>query len=592
VEWSEELYRIYGLRPDQFDGSFESFLSRVHSDDRDNTTQVMFGALRTREPFVYDHRVVRPDGEARMLHTVGEVLLDRHGRPSRLVGCCWDVTERWQAEESVARTASLLRATLESTADGILVVDAGGRMAAFNRRFAEMWSLTDDVHERGSDDAALAMVLPQLENPDSFLSRVRELYAHPEVESYDVLRFKDGRVFERYSRPQKIGEQIVGRVWSFRDVTERERLLRRALFLADASRLLASLEVEKAADAVAHLAVPFLGDCCALDTFAEHGGPRRLCEVWRAVRTPFLDELPRAALSGHPLIYDSHGRCCMAVPLTARDQLLGVLSFASAEGQRYGRSELGLAEELGRRIALALDNARLFQGVREALQARDDFLSVAAHELRGPATSLRLAVQSIRAGEVPPSLMPRTLDICDRGVRKITRFIDELLDVSRARSGLLQLDFEDVDLSEVTREVAAQLQLDLSRSGSSLSFEAEPHVVGHWDRGRVEQVVTNLLTNAIKFGEGKPIEVTVSLREGQARLMVRDHGIGIPRERLQAVFEPFERAVSARHYGGLGLGLYICRSIVDALGGTITVDSEEGLGSTFTVVLPTAGKEG
>jgi PAS domain S-box-containing protein len=583
MQCSDALCRVYGL--DRFEDTLDAFLGFVHPDDRVTTMQAVLDGLRTLEPCVFDYRIVRPDGSLRMLHTRAEVIAGANGRPERLVGCCWDVTDRWQAEESRARVTSLLRATLDSTADGLLVVDSTGRMTAFNQRFRELWRMPPEVREQGSDDFAISLVLDQLEDPDSFVARVRELYAQPQLESYDVLRFRDGRVFERYSRPQRLGDEIVGRVWSFRDVTERERLFRRALFLADASRLLASLDAERACEAVAHLAVPFLGECCALDLFGEKGGPRRLFCISTEKSCPYLDELPRGALTGRSLFYEAHGRSSMAVPLTARDQLIGVLSFAAPDGRKYVQNDLGLAEELGRRMALGLDNARLYRGVREALRARDDFLSVAAHELRGPATSLRLSVESIRSGNVPPSLMQKSLDICDRSVRKIARFIDELLDVSRARAGILQLDFEDVDLGEATREAASHLSHELTRSGSSLSITADPKVVGRWDRSRLEQVVTNLLGNAIKFGQGKPIEVMVRRTKGRAQLVVRDQGLGIPLDRQQAIFEPFERAVSARHYGGLGLGLYICKSIVEALGGTLAVQSEPGHGSTFTVEL-------
>src|SRR5205085_6699672 len=154
-------------------------------------------------------------------------------------------------------------ATIESTADGLLVVDRGGKVVAFNQRFVEMWRIPPELAGRGDDDALLASVVDGLEEPQAFLGRVREMYSHPEMESVDAVRFKDGRVYERYSRPQRLGGEVVGRVWSFRDVTEREGLLRRALFFADASRLLASLDVESALEGVARLSVPYVGDECA-----------------------------------------------------------------------------------------------------------------------------------------------------------------------------------------------------------------------------------------------------------------------------------------------------------------------------------------
>src|SRR5262249_5359136 len=159
------------------------------------------------------------------------------------------------------------------------------------------------------------------------------------------------RVFERYSRPQRLGNEIVGRVWSFRDVTVREQLLKRVLLLADASRLLASLDVEPAMEAVAHLAIPFLGESCSLDLFAAEGGPRRLFAVSTGQARPVLSVLPRQVLAGHSLTFEDQGRSCVAVPLAARDTLIGALSFVGAADRRYGPLDLELCEELARRMS-------------------------------------------------------------------------------------------------------------------------------------------------------------------------------------------------------------------------------------------------
>lgn len=168
----------------------------------------------------------------------------------------------------------------------------------------------------------------------------------------------------------------------------------------------------------------------------------------------------------------------------------------------------------------------------------------------------------------------------------MTVLIDGLLDVSRLQAHRIQLDLEEVDLREVVRDVVAQLGSVLARTHTPLSLRAEASVVGCWDRFRLEQVVTNLLDNAIKYGAAAPVEVTVALQDGSAVLTLRDQGIGISPERLPFIFGRFERAVSSRHYGGLGLGLYIVRQIVELHGGSIQVESTPGQGSTFTVRLP------
>lgn len=585
VTWSDELHRIYGIEVGQFGGTYEAFLERVHPDDLAYTKNVVFDAFRSIKPFVYDHRIVRPDGAVRMLHTRGDVIADDGGKPLRVVGSCWDVTELKDTTRNLERTLSLLQATINATADGVLVVDREGKVAAHNQRFITLWQIPSKLAEQRDDERLLAFVLDQLEDPDGFLRGVRELYGHPDRESFDILRFKDGRVFERYSTPQRIGEQIIGRVWSFRDVTERERLFRRAVFLADATRLLASLDVEPALDSVAHMAVPYLGDGCAVDLLG-NGGPRRLLVVSRDPARPISPDLHSAVLAGHPAIFTLGRLSYLAVPLVVKGAVAGAITFVAPPSRRYTSQDLELAEELARRAALSVENARLYRGAQEALQARDEFLAIAAHEIRGPITSIHLAVQNLQKLELPERAKLKVLEVIERQDRRLARFVDELLDLGRIRTGRFHFTFEEVDLGTVVRDAAARLGAEVAKSGSSLSITTDGRPVGQWDRFRLDQVVTNLLSNAIKFGLGKPIEITVRAHEGRATLAMRDQGVGIPPGMQEQIFKPFERAVSSRHYGGLGLGLYIVRTIVEGLGGKVRVESNRDAGSTFTVELP------
>lgn len=584
VTWSDELHRIYGLRPGQFSGTFEAFLERVHPDDLQHTKDIVFEAFRNATPFIYDHRIVRSDGSVRMLHTRGEVISDEKGSPIRMVGSCWDITDLTEATQRTQRSLSLVEATLNATADGILVVDRHGNVTAYNSRLLDLWGLTTQDIEHHTFDELLTFVHDQLENADACLRQVREMEAHPEGESFDSLRFIDGRFFERYSRPQRIGKEIVGRVWSYRDVSEREQILRRAMFLADTTRLLASLDVEPALDGVAHMAVPYLGDGCAVDLLGE-GGPRRLLVVSRDPARPMLIELHPTALAGHPIIYSVGPLSCMAAPLVIKGTVVGALSFVAPPARRYNERDLELAEELARRAALSVQNARLYRGAQEALKARDEFLSIAAHEIRGPLTSMRLAVQMLQQGTAADK-SAKALDVIQREDRRLAQFVDELLDLGRIRAGQLHFTFEEVDLNEVIQDATTRLSSEMTRSGSPLSISTEGRTVGQWDRSRLNQVVTNLLTNAIKFGLGKPIEIRLKRHDETVTLSVTDHGIGIPEDKQQQVFLPFERAVSARYYGGLGLGLHIVRTIVTGFGGEVSLESAPGKGTTVTVTLP------
>jgi PAS domain S-box-containing protein len=226
VTWSAELYRIYGLKPGEFEATYAAYLRRVHPEDRLKTNHAIETALVTKGSFANEERIIRKDGKIRDIFSCGEVILNDEGEATRVVGCCLDVTERREAEKKLQHSLSLLNATIEATADGILVVDMNHRVVRCNREFAEMWHLPPEFMSMYDDQRLVSLVTDQLKDPAAFRKKVESLYATPGAASFDVLEFKDGRTFERYSCPQKIGDKIVGRVWSFRDVTDRTRFLR------------------------------------------------------------------------------------------------------------------------------------------------------------------------------------------------------------------------------------------------------------------------------------------------------------------------------------------------------------------------------
>ncbi|WP_240359218.1 PAS domain-containing sensor histidine kinase [Pyxidicoccus trucidator] len=230
--------------------------------------------------------------------------------------------------------------------------------------------------------------------------------------------------------------------------------------------------------------------------------------------------------------------------------------------------------------------------LQEAIRARDEFLSVASHELKTPLTSLGLRLHSLaRSLEADPDSAiarrhSREVAAMKRQVMRLAELIDGLLDVSRISTGRLRIHREPVDLSELVQEMVARFVPEAERAGCVLELQPSNPCEGSWDRLRLEQVVSNLLSNALKYGAGTPVHVRVEERDGLARLWVRDEGIGIDAAAHARIFQKFERAVSERHYGGLGLGLYVVRTLVEAMGGTIRVESQPGEGATFIVELP------
>ena len=227
-----------------------------------------------------------------------------------------------------------------------------------------------------------------------------------------------------------------------------------------------------------------------------------------------------------------------------------------------------------------------FEDLKQAIRARDEFLSIASHELRTPLTALKLRLQALLYAKGLDEKLEKKLESAARQTQRLERLIDNLLDISRITTGHLELEPEELELAEVAHEVVERLREEASSIGSQIQFEATSRAAGRWDRLRVEQVVTNLLTNAMKYGEGKPIVVRVSEDAECAEISVRDRGMGIADTDVERIFHQFERAANRRAPGGLGMGLYIARQIVEAHGGQIEVESKIGDGSIFRIRLP------
>jgi signal transduction histidine kinase len=329
-----------------------------------------------------------------------------------------------------------------------------------------------------------------------------------------------------------------------------------------------------------------------------------------AVGRPLRDVFP--ALAGETEELDRVYRSGEALTRHEREQLhtdkdglrsrrfvtYSVQPFRAADGSVVGLIVCG--SDMTREV-LARENERRAQAERErllgelqlALRSRDDFLMVASHELRTPLTSLQLTASSLvrqmeKAGgqPLPAPLLDERMRTVKRQLDRLEQLINALLDVSRIGAGRLELQLEQVCLVDVVNEVLARMRDEAARQNVTLRLEAPRELPGTWDRSRLDQIVTNLVTNAIKYGQSKPVDVILSDRDGDAVLRVRDQGIGVAAEQQQRIFDKFERAASQRNYGGLGLGLWITRELVELMRGSVSVESAPGQGATFTVSLP------
>jgi signal transduction histidine kinase len=281
------------------------------------------------------------------------------------------------------------------------------------------------------------------------------------------------------------------------------------------------------------------------------------------------------------------------VPLLATGAPIGAISLAWAEtDRRYSRDDLAFAMELAHRAALAVENARLYRDLQVAIRVRDDFLAAAGHELKTPLTALLMQLQSLQrlaAREATSETLKERLGRAVRAGVRLERLIHHLLDVALLTRGRLVLEPERLDLVQLAREVVDRFA-DTDAGSDPIVLRAPPALEGLWDRFRIDQVLTNLMANALKYGGDEPVVVELSQEGDQAILRVTDQGIGIAPEDHERIFEQFERGAHARGLGGggFGLGLWITREIVRAAGGYVAVTSALGKGSTFVVGLPLA----
>lgn len=240
----------------------------------------------------------------------------------------------------------------------------------------------------------------------------------------------------------------------------------------------------------------------------------------------------------------------------------------------------------------ALEKSKENEVLKEALRARDEFLSMVSHELKTPITPLTLQMQTfIRLFEtdsykdVDKERLMRMLHTSDSQINRLGRLIHDLVDVSKLRSSKLDLNLEKTSLNEIIKKVITDFESEIKKTASVITLEEESEVIGNWDSFRLEQVIINLLTNALKYGLGKPIRIKI-FKEETAVIEVIDEGIGIKTEDQLRIFDRFERAVSSTNYGGLGLGLYISREIINLHHGKIFVKESPVSGSTLRIELP------
>jgi PAS domain S-box-containing protein len=592
--------------------------------EADGVTAVVRSVYDTGKPFVArEYAVTAPATDHRparrmFMNGICQPLRGPNGAIEGAMIFAYDVTDMVASRQRVEEAEERLRLALESAELGTWDYDPQSGAIQCDASFRRLFGLRPDgemntkrlmsairMEDRpGVEEAARRSFDPH--GGGGYVAQYRTVGIDDGVERWISVH---GRTFfDEQGKPHRfVGTGV--------DITREKVALERERFLAEATAVLASsFDYGTTVASVGKLAVPTLADGCAVELLPEADEPpllivehasspqaERLREVWRRSSPDPTSPLKidHVVSTGQPTfipdVSEQPGiRSAMILPIKVRDRTIGLLGLFQAEsGRRYSASDLTFAAELARRTGAAIENARLYDQAKRAVGIRDQFLSIASHELRTPLTALTFLLSTVSkmVARGTPATGPDGDKLAERISRmrdqigRLNTLVDDLLNVSRIATGRLSLNLEPMDLVELVKDVLNRLNDVAEHANSRMTLRAPESLKGRWDHDRIDQVVTNLVGNAIKHAAGTPIDVEVGCDDNIARLVVRDQGPGIRESDQKRIFERFERAAPPA-LAGFGLGLWLVKSIVDAHNGRVEVASTPGNGARFVIELP------
>lgn len=578
-----------------------------------------------------------PDGEERWAVVRASAIRNRRGKIRFVINLFQDVTAQQKQEEALALAREWFEIALLSIGDAVITTDERGRINSLNPVAEALtgWS-SEQALERPLYEVFNIINEDTRLRVESPVERVLREGVVVGLANHTLLVRRDGSeiaIDDSAAPIRATAGDLRGVILVFRDVTAKRAAERRQAFLTRAvHELSSSLDYRTTLATVARLAVPLIADWCAVDILEEGqlqrlavahvdpskiqwvqeiqrrypsdpDSPRGVHQILRTGESEMLSEIPAQLLDDvardeehRKMIHELGLRSYIGVPLIADGTPFGVITLVMAEThRRYDDDDLNMAKALADRAAVAVHNARLFGEAESARQeavlanrAKDEFLAMLGHELRNPLAPIRTAIELIQLRPGAPH--EREHAVIGRQVRHLVRLVDDLLDVSRITRGLVELDWEPVDLMEVVERAREMVWPEGTEPAHTVEFDVGPGLVVRGDVTRLAQILSNLLTNAVKYTQAGGHIWVEARREGpEAVLSVRDDGMGIGVDTLRRVFDMFVQEPQAldRAHGGLGVGLSIVRGLVSAHGGRVSAHSDGvGRGAVFVVRLP------